>query len=432
MTVNTKKLNLDEMSLDQWVEYIQTLHVREIELSLERVRDVYLRLYPDGMRCKIISLSGTNGKGSTAELCASIYRQAGYCVGKFTSPHLVHFNERININGDPVNERDLLASFVRIESVRADIPITFFEFGTLLAIDLFECAKVDVAIMEVGLGGRLDSVNILDADVAITTSVAIDHTAWLGDTIEEIAYEKAGIARANKPYIVGMTKPPITLIDHANDIDADLQILDKDFNYHLDGSRWTWLSSDGVRYEKLPLPFSQTGVQLSNCALALQAITQLQASLVVAERYIAAGIEAANLSGRCQVIEREPLIICDVSHNEASTQRLAEFLKTQFSPKPSAKCIAVCGMLKDKEITASLNQIASMVDCWHAATIHNERGASAHEIADHLKSITKTEVLCYDSAKLAYESAKSTLTEHDCLVVFGSFHIVGDILIKEF
>ena len=419
------------MNVNKWVEYIQTLHPREIELTLERVRKVYMRLYPDGMRCKVISVSGTNGKGSTAELCASIYRQAGYQVGKFTSPHLVYFNERVNINGAAVGDKDLLSSFVRIEAARGDIPITFFEYGTLLAIDLFEHANVDIAIMEVGLGGRLDSVNILDADVSITTSVAIDHTAWLGDTIEKIAYEKAGIARPNKPYIVGMGAPPPSLIEHAKKINTDLQIVTQDFNYYLDGSLWSCKTSDGVEYKKLPLPFAQTGVQLSNCALAIQAISQLQLSLTVSEENVIAGVAAANLPGRCQIVQREPLIVFDVSHNEASTLRLSEFLALQFSPKEGAKCVAVCGMLKDKEIAASLAQVVEQVDCWHTASIDNERGASSLEVAKQLENLNALEVNCYDSARLAYEAAKATLTEHDCLVVFGSFHIVGDILNKD-
>lgn len=415
-------------TLEHWVDYIQTLHHREIELSLERVRAVYVRLYPDGMRCQVISVSGTNGKGSTAELCASIYRRAGYQVGKFTSPHLVDFNERININGRPVGDDVLLSSFARIEEVRQEIPITFFEFGTLLAIDLFARAGVDVAVMEVGLGGRLDSVNILDADVAITTSVAIDHTAWLGDTLEEIAFEKAGIARPQKPYIVGLKTPPLTLLEHAQKIGADVQLIGEEFNYKVEGDYWCWSSACGDEYRNLPRPFSQVGVQLSNCTLALQAVHQLQARLPVSESQVRQGIRAARLEGRCQIVSRQPLIIFDVSHNEASVARLAEFMSTQSPEIPGSKWVAVCGMLKDKEIEVSLRQLSDDIDVWHTATIHNERGASASDIAAQLEPLTDACIYSHDSVKQAYIAARNSLKKNDCLVVFGSFHIVGDIL----
>ena len=199
-------------TLGQWVEYIQTLHHREIELSLDRVREVYLRMYPNGLRYKIISLSGTNGKGSTAELLASVYRSSGYKVGKFTSPHLVNFNERFNLNGNAIDNERLLDAFSAVEKNRQQTPITFFEYGTLLAIELFAKSQVDVAIMEVGLGGRLDSVNILDADLSIVTSISVDHTSWLGNTVEEIAFEKVGIARKGKPLVLGLRKPPQNMI----------------------------------------------------------------------------------------------------------------------------------------------------------------------------------------------------------------------------
>ena len=218
-------------SLDQWVDYIQTLHHREIELSLERVREVYLRMYPEGLPFTIISIAGTNGKGSTAELLSSIYCQAGYRVGKFTSPHLVNFNERFNLNGLPIANTPLLAAFERVEALRGEIPITFFEYGTLLAIELFASNNVDIAIMEVGLGGRLDSVNILDADVSIVTGISIDHTSWLGDTIEKIAYEKVGIARSGQPLVLGLAQPPETMLSHAIQIGAKISKVDTDFSF---------------------------------------------------------------------------------------------------------------------------------------------------------------------------------------------------------
>lgn len=414
--------------ISHWVDYIQTLHHREIELSLERVRDVYLRMYPDGLAFKIVILSGTNGKGSTAELLASIYRQAGYRVGKFTSPHLIDFNERFNIAGQSVDDERLLAAFERVEQSRQDTPITFFEYGTLLAIDLFSTSQVDVAVMEVGLGGRLDSVNILDADVSVVTSISIDHTSWLGNTIEQIAYEKVGIARCGKPLVIGLSDAPQNMLDYAAQIGAQVSQVDTDFFYRKNTASTTWeWSANNLVLTQLPFPYEQDGVQLNNCALALKALELLSADLPVEEIDIRDGIRNASILGRCQILNRAPYIVCDVSHNETSVARLSQFLDT-LEVGARGRTIAVCGMLKDKEIKASLEEISARVDEWHAATIHHERGASAFEISSLIKSLSESTVTQYDRVEDAYDAARATLTSDDCLVVFGSFHIVGDIL----
>ncbi len=422
-----KEIDKSSRTLEQWVDYIQGLHHRQIELSLDRVRDVYLRLLPNGLRCKVITISGTNGKGSTAELLASIYRQGTYRVGKYTSPHLVAFNERININGEPVDDLSLLDSFERIELARRNTPITFFEYGTLVAIDLFHRAAVDIAIMEVGLGGRLDAVNILDPDVSIVTSISIDHTSWLGTTIEEIAHEKAGIARPGKPLIVGIATPPDSIVSHAEQIGAELQVIDNDFAYTLDqnSNTWSW-QGQGSTLKELPLPYAQTGVQLTNCALALQAVAVMQAFFPVKRTAITLGIGAASVQGRCQVLQESPLIVLDVSHNETSVSRLATFIKNKHLG--SGKVLGVCGMLRDKEIKVSLDQVSSQIDHWFVADIHNERGATAREIETIIAHISSAPVTKFERVERAFTEARSTLTERDCLVVFGSFHIVGDIL----
>ena len=216
MSINSQR------SVEQWVEYIQTLHFREIELGLDRVNEVYQRLIPQGIGFTVISIAGTNGKGSTAELLSSIYKAAGYTVGKFTSPHLIEYGERYCINGVNASKQQLLAAFERIENARGEIPLTFFEFGTLMAIEIFYAAKVGIAVMEVGMGGRLDAVNILDADVAVITSISIDHTAWLGNTIDEIAPEKMGIARAGRPCVMGLSKLSPKIKAEANEIGLSL------------------------------------------------------------------------------------------------------------------------------------------------------------------------------------------------------------------
>lgn len=417
-------------NLQEWVDYIQTLHFREIELSLERVRAVYQRLYPDGVNFKIITLAGTNGKGSTAAMLSSIYRAAGYHVGKFTSPHLVDFTERYELSGGDVGEEFLLESFTRVEQARAEIPITFFEFGALLAIDLFARAEVDVAVMEVGLGGRLDAINILDADVSIITSISIDHTAWLGNTLEEIAFEKVGIARADRPCVVGIAEPANSIRQHCAKIGARLTHLNQGFSYQpaVDGQTWEWRSGE-YRLTELPLPFAQSGVQLSNASTALQGVLELQAELPVAEPAIKQGLAQARVLARCQILSDDPKIILDVAHNESSVQRLADFVARQ---NPSGRIVAVLGMLFDKEIGASLGHFADLVDEWNFASIAGERGASAkHVEGELLKAAARmksSDTKRFDNVVAAFDSVFAELKSGDLLVVFGSFYIAGDIL----
>lgn len=422
--------------LPQWVDYIQTLHHREIELSLERVATVYRRLYPDGLACKIISVAGTNGKGSTAELLFSIYGQAGYQVGKFTSPHLVDFAERYRINGQNADEQELLAAFEKIENIRGDVPITFFEFGALLAIELFSNAGVDVAIMEVGLGGRLDATNILDADLAIITSISIDHTAWLGNTIEEIAHEKVGIARANKPCVTGLLAPAQSIIRYCESIDAPLHQIGQEFDYTSsdDLSTWSWQSGDEV-LEDLPLPFRQSGVQLNNASVAIYSVKQLLNALPVTNDAIRQGLNKATILARCQVLSESPFIILDVAHNQSSVTRLREFIVLQGQTKLSnARVVAVCGMLKDKEVAESLAVLSSLVDEWYFANIDHERGAKADYLRQQLECVVECSTLsaksinCYSRILSAYNAALENISNDDVLIVFGSFFVASDIL----
>ncbi len=427
-------MGFDNESVEEWVDYIQTLHAREIELSLERVRRVYQVLCPEGAPFKVVSVAGTNGKGSTTEILSSICKASGIKSGKFTSPHLVNFNERFNIDGVDVGDDELITAFRRVERARGDTPITYFEYGLLLAIALFSSAQVAVAIMEVGLGGRLDAVNVLDADVAIITSIAFDHTDWLGDTLEEIAYEKAGIARANTECLIGVREPQASMRRHLQEINAIPKVVGRDFDYSLgsDSQLWSY-ESQTWSLDNLPLPFGQTGVQLTNASLAIRAIESLKSAFSFNDTQVRAGIGVAHLMGRCQVMARSPLIVLDVAHNEASVARLAEFLDVSHSTsKEGGRLVAVCGMLKDKEIIASLMCLVTQVDDWHLATINAERGTKAKELSDNLSIAAQGfrlgSVSLYDNIESAYNTAKETLTENDCLVVFGSFYVAGDIV----
>ena len=427
---------IPQRTVNEWVDYIQTLHHREIELSLERVNQVYRRLYPQGLNYKVISVAGTNGKGSTAEIIASIYNQSGFKVGKFSSPHLIEFGERYCINGHNASDRALMDAFTKIEQARADIPITYFEFGALLAIELFSTARVDVAVMEVGLGGRLDAINILDADVSLITSISIDHTAWLGDTVELIAREKVGIARSRKPCIVGIREPAKSIVGHCKNIDADLNILGQEFDYQAedDDQSWSWRSKQTSReLTQLPLPFSQSGVQLSNAAIAIQAIESLSEFLFVDNQAIADGLEKAKILARCQIFNKSPLSILDVAHNESSVQRLRFFIDRQLAlqSKQRVKVFAICGMLQDKEIAKSLSCLDGLVTDWHFATINNERGASADYLQNQLNSISDMStkaITKHECVVKAYEEVLKMLTDEDILIVFGSFFVAGDIL----
>lgn len=413
--------------LSAWLEYIQGLHVRSIDLSLERVKEIYRKLYPQGIEAKVITIAGTNGKGSSAELIASIYATAGYSVGKYTSPHLVEFNERFEINRAPVSDESLILAFEQVERARQSVPLTFFEFATLIAIYLFAEAKLDVMVMEVGLGGRLDAVNILDSDIALITNISIDHSSWLGDTVEQIALEKAGIARPQRPVIIASDNAPANLYEYLLKLGALTYV--KDINFYLTDHKktndWSWQSAD-ILLDNLPMPFGQSGVQLDNAAGVLMLIDVMQAVLEVEPRAITAGIEAASLVGRCQLAERQPMLILDVSHNEASLKRLAKFIRQQQKQGLEGKCIAVCGMLRDKEVANSLRHMKGIVDSWYLATIHHERGSSAEELQTYLSDQQQT--ACFDHVEMAYEAAKKVVKKCDCLVVFGSFHIVGDII----
>jgi dihydrofolate synthase/folylpolyglutamate synthase len=420
-------------TIADWMEYIQTLHVREIDLSLDRVNQVYRRMYPTGVSFKVVTVAGTNGKGSTSELIYSIYHQAGYKTAKFTSPHISRFNERFSIADCDVSDEVLLAAFVRVEEYRNDTRITYFEYGILLAIELFEQAKIQIAVIEVGLGGRLDASNILDADLAIVTSLSIDHVAWLGSTLEQIGREKIGIARADAPCILGLAEPPQSIVDYCRQLSIEPLMLGIDFNVQSkpELDHWTWQGETQAHLD-LPLPFGQRGHQLSNAALAVQAVESMLESFPVNHDEISRGISEASLAGRCQLVSKSPYIVLDVAHNVSSIAGLLEFIQ---GLKIEGQIHAVCGMLADKQITESLSQLLPLVDFWHLATIDNIRSAQARDIQGLLQDVWHESPLqadfqsqTYDTVVSAFQAAKQRLQSDDCLVVFGSFFVVSDII----
>ncbi|HLU16337.1 MAG TPA: bifunctional tetrahydrofolate synthase/dihydrofolate synthase [Burkholderiaceae bacterium] len=363
-------------SLPQWLAYLENLHHTEIDLGLDRVRDVAQRL---GLRYPftVITVGGTNGKGSVCAMLDAILLAGGYKVGTYASPHLVDFNERIRINGEFATDDDIVAQFARIEAARGATSLTYFEFATLAALLLFELNKVDVAVLEVGLGGRLDAVNIVDSDCAIVTSVDIDHSNFLGTTREQIGLEKAHIFRPGRPAICADPQPPASLIEHAAAIDADLWRFGRDFNYTGDRQQWNYRGRS-QRRNALAYPALRGANQLLNASAVLAALEALRDKLVVPQQAVRLGFSHAALPGRFQILPGQPVTILDVAHNPHAAAALAQNL---LSMPGGGNTYGVVGMLRDKDAIGTLSHLTPIVDHWLCAGLSGFRALSAHELA---------------------------------------------------
>lgn len=438
-------------TLDEWLAWQETLHPLAIDLGLERIRPVLLRLGLQRPPCAVITVGGTNGKGSSVAMLDAILRAAGYRVGAYTSPHLLRYNERICLHGTPVDDATLCAAFERIDQARQDTSLTYFEFGTLAAFSIFSAAPLDVVILEVGMGGRLDAVNLWDADVALVTAIGIDHTVWLGDTREEIAFEKAGIFRAGRPAVCGDPDPPHTLLQHADKIGAPLYRFGRDFGYNVDGMAWSWWSVTQRRHA-LPHPALRGPFQLQNAAgvlmvlellgqvLPVKSLAQVlpvkllaQAppvkssaqALPVNQGDIRQGLSAVQLAGRFQVLPGMPLRILDVAHNPHGAQVLAQSLRAQ----PCAgQTHAVMSMLADKDIDGVISVMCDVIDVWHVAGLDVPRGVSGAQLAGRLQAAGITSVHVHANVTAAYQQAGSHAQPIDRVVVFGSFYTVAEVL----
>ncbi len=372
-----------------------------------------------------LTVAGTNGKGSTVAMCEAILRAAGYKVGAYTSPHLVAYNERVHIDSREATDDELCAAFERIEAVRGATPLTYFEFGTLAALQLFRDAGVDIAVLEVGLGGRLDAVNAIDADVAIVCSVGIDHTAWLGLDRESIGREKAGIFRPGRPAICSDPEPPRSIADVAAAVGADLSQLNRDFFVERAGSGWTFRSRERVR-AGLPYPSLRGDFQLNNAAGALTAVDRLSDRFPVTQAQLREGLRNAFIRGRFQVLPDPPTTVLDVAHNPQAAQALATTLKQQRLP---GKTYAVFGMLIDKDIEAVARAMSNVVDCWYVTALPTDRGASPGQLEAALTAAgAYGDIRKFHGPRAALEAARSDAGAADRVVVFGSFYLVGDIL----
>lgn len=417
-------------TLADWLEYCEKLHAKPIDLGLERVREVARRM-EIRFDCPVITVAGTNGKGSTCAMAESILSQAGYTTGVFTSPHLVHFEERLRIAEIPVKAAKLIASFARVDSARADISLTYFEFTTLALLDVMVNAELDVAILEVGLGGRLDAVNIIDADCAIITSIDLDHMEFLGDTREKIGFEKAGIMRAGKHAIVSDPVPPASVQAHAEAIGADLWLVGRDFNFSGDKLQWAW-AGRGKRFAGLAYPALRGANQLVNASGVLAALTALRERLPITAQAVRNGLAFVELPGRFQIIPGEPNLILDVGHNPHAIAALAVNLDAMgFAPCTHA----VFGAMADKDLANMLQRMHPLVDKWYFTDLPTERAAKAADLFSTWQGVNVGEKArkdvsgeCFANPKAALDAAISDSAPTDRIVVFGSFFTVGGVL----
>ncbi|MDH3380028.1 MAG: bifunctional tetrahydrofolate synthase/dihydrofolate synthase [Gammaproteobacteria bacterium] len=416
--------------LGEWLRYIETVHSRSMDLTLDRVHAVLTALHLQ-LPGTVVSVAGTNGKGSSVAMLESIYSTAGYRVGAYTSPHLVRYNERIRLDRNVAADDELAAAFAAVDSARGQIPLTYFEFGTLAAFWIFARYGVDITILEVGLGGRQDAVNVVDADVALITSVGLDHMQWLGTTRSTIGAEKAGIMRNGRPVVCADPDPPDTIGRAAQGIGAKLWCLGAEFGNRGSGARWDWWgqaeATDGRdEYRDLPLPPFNGEVQRHNAAGVVAVVHCLQDRLPVALAALREGLQDARLAGRLQILPGLPRRILDVAHNADAVTVLAEFLKQQQGLRHT---IAVAGMLADKPVTAIVQQLARSFDRWHVARLGGERGAPSTVLAAAVREVAPgVPVVEHDDPVAAYTAALSVAQPDDCVVIFGSFLTVGAIM----
>ncbi|MEQ1594048.1 MAG: bifunctional tetrahydrofolate synthase/dihydrofolate synthase [Casimicrobium sp.] len=424
-------------ALNDWLTRIFAIRSGpEIEMGLERIRPIYERMNV-APTCPVILVAGTNGKGSVCAYIDAILRAAGFRVGRYTSPHIHRFNERVAINGIDATDDALVAAFDAVESARGDLPLTFFEYTTLAAFHCFSAAKLDAWVVEVGLGGRLDATNILDADCAVITSIGVDHTEFLGDTRELIAVEKAGILRKDRPAVIAEPDPPQSLIDTAAERGARAQYVGKDFGWQKSPEtpqQWGFWAKNAAasastaifRRHGLPIPALRGGYQLGNAAAALAALYALNDRLPVSQGAVKAGLVSVDWPGRFQVLPGRPITVLDVGHNAHAALALERALADKaYFPVTHA----VFAMLKDKDIRAVVQAVKGRIDRWHIATLPGPRGQDASALAAALieAGVRDRDIRQYPSVADAFAAARKLAAEADRIVVFGSFLTVASV-----
>ena len=407
-------------SLDRWLSYIYSIHSVEMDLGLERVKKVADQLGVLKINSPIIVVGGTNGKGSTVATLESIYVEAGYHTGTFTSPYLLKHNELVKIDKICAKDDEFCKAYTLIENKRGGISLTPFEFNTLAALLIFQWHDVDILILEIGLGGRLDAVNIVDSDVAIITSIAFDHMERLGSSLESIAFEKAGIVRYKKPLIYGGIQPEQAIIDQTNTLQSPLHYLKNNFDYSQNKQNWSFWC-EAVYYQNLP----KSTLYLPNISCALMAVTLLQSRLPISRFSIDQGLQHIKLLGRIEVVQNRFSMIYDVSHNPAAVGLLSEYLSRMTI---DGKVHAVFSMLSDKDIRSSINAIKDQIDDWYIAPLSVKRAASLYELQSIFHELNIQSVSTSSSIKEALFAAEDAALQDDVIVVFGSFHTICDAL----
>lgn len=412
----------DAMSdLETWLCYLEQLHPSSIELGLERVKSVAERLDLLQPAPYIFTVAGTNGKGTTCRTLEMILLAANKRVGVYSSPHLLRFTERVRINNQESTPSDTVKAFAAIEKARGDVSLTYFEYATLAALYQFKQAQLDIVILEVGLGGRLDATNIVDADIAIITTIGIDHVEYLGNTRESIGQEKAGIFKPKSIAVVGEPEIPSSILDVAHAINCPIFAVNKDWSYQqIDKLFWQFNSSI-KQYKNLPIPH----VPLANAATAIAALSYSPFSIT--QKQIDSALEKTSLIGRFQIIQSSPTVIVDVAHNPHAASYLVkqiELLKQQ--QLKVGKVRFVIGMLKDKDIKSTLSIFNA--DQWYCASLYGERGCNADILKQFLQEENVANIATFDSVYEAYQKAMQEAKEDDIIVICGSFHTVSAVL----
>ena len=419
-------------NLDQWLYHIQNQHWRTIDLELDRISAVWDKL--GGTRSNlVIAIAGTNGKGSSVAMIESVIRNAGQRTGSYTSPHLVRYNERICVNGDPVDDQRLVDAFCAIEEARDEIPLTYFEYSTLCALMVFMQQNVDVSILETGMGGRLDAVNMIENDIALITSIGLDHEQWLGSDREKIGAEKAGIIKPSRLAVCADSNPPDTIASISHSVGANLLQLGTDFSISkdFDGVSLTWESThrlvppDWKKISSLKPPFYGQH-QANNLAGVVATLALIGERIGLSAENLASGLERVSLPGRTQVVCDHPMIILDVAHNVDSAKELAKFLDAH---PVEGDTHAVTAILKDKALEQVFSCVSPYVDTWYLASLEGERGQTAAELAKKLDLIIPDLAASqFHSPVEAFSHARLAANKMDRIVVFGSFYTVGDII----
>lgn len=439
-TVLEMELNANT-PLEEWLSYLENSHYKAIDLGLERVNRVAKALNLLNPAPFIITVGGTNGKGTTCRLLETILLNIGLRVGVYSSPHLIRYNERVRIQNKELSDQEHTESFDFIQSNKKE-SLTYFEFSTLSALYLFKKAKLDVVILEVGLGGRLDATNIIDNNLAVITSIDIDHTDFLGSNREQIAFEKAGIFRANKPVVIGEPNIPITMLEQAEKLHTKLSCRNKDWSFSEQENSWIWKSNNK---ELVDLPIPQ--IPLANAATVLATLTYLP--FKISEKVIHQSLQEVELAGRFQYLKQEkqiklaeliqksleqlPQVIIDVGHNPHAARYLSEKLTVLKSKQSKGKLIAICGILKDKDSKGVFSPLIPLVDYWYCVNLDGSRGQSGQELFMTLQQIANSQQLIIqgESCELIMDAIKTALkkaTERDTILVFGSFHTVAPLL----